>query len=331
MPEGSRLLQAFSQKLFDQPTAQQAFISALTQPQPQPSALLWTQPQPKPHPFAIAPPLLWQPPWVERLADVAANGEPSAGRHPLHDQGAYYCLDFASVIAASVLLAIPKPVRNAIDLCAAPGGKSLFLWRSLHPEQLLCNEAIGKRVGRLIGNLKRCRVHSVAVYAQDPQRLVDLIGPWADVVLVDAPCTGQSLLAKGKAVPGCFHPVTIRRNANRQRRIIANAAGLVFPGGYLAYMTCAFSREENEQVLQWFLRKFPMFRAIAVPHLADLASSYVKFPCYRVWPQSGLGAGAFMALLQHQETESLTQQARSLDKFTGYRWRSSEHPLNEST
>jgi 16S rRNA C967 or C1407 C5-methylase (RsmB/RsmF family) len=312
MSEGSRLLQTFSQRLFDQPTAQQ----------PQPNALLWTQTQPVPHPFAIAPPLPWQPIWLDRLAAVTTVKELPAGQHPLHDQGAYYCLDFASVIAASVLLSIPSPIGNAIDLCAAPGGKSVFLWRSLQPEQLLCNEAIGKRVGRLIGNLKRCRVHPVSVYAQDPQRLVEQVGAWADVVLVDAPCTGQSLLAKGKAVPGCFHPVTIRRNANRQRRIIANAAGLVAPGGYLAYMTCAFSREENEQVLQWFLRQFPMFGAIAVPHLAALASSYAEFPCYRVWPQSGLGAGAFTALLQHQGVGARSQPVLGIDEFAGCRWRS---------
>jgi 16S rRNA C967 or C1407 C5-methylase (RsmB/RsmF family) len=71
-------------------------------------------------------------------------------------------------------------------------------------------------------------------------------------------------------------------------------------------MTCTFSPEENEQVGEWLLKKFPQFEAVPIPVLADHASSLADFPCYRLWPQSGVGAGGFTALFRHQENDSTT-------------------------
>jgi len=120
------------------------------------------------------------------------------------------------------------------------------------------------------------------------------------VVIVDAPCSGQSLLAKGSQVPGCFHPVTMNKNANRQKRILANSAQIVAPQGYLAYMTCTYAPAENEQVCEWFLNRFPDFQPAVVPHLAPFQSHLTALPCYRLWPHQGLGAGGFTALFQNQ-------------------------------
>ena len=133
-----------------------------------------------------------------------------------------------------------------------------------------------------------------------------------DLVLVDAPCSGQSLLAKGQKVPGCFHPVTLQRNASRQKRILAAAATLVRPGGHLAYMTCTYAPEENEQVGRWFQKKFPDFQPQRVPPLAAYQSPLCDWPCYRLWPQLGLGAGAFTSLWQRSEGSGVAAQPLDL-------------------
>ena len=195
----------------------------------------------------------------------------------------------------------------------------------------MCNEAIRKRVKILIANLKRCGVTGARVMNLDPAAMVgdgrrsvsrDLRSPAsgtasladsADLVLVDAPCSGQSLLAKGQKVPGCFHPVTLKRNASRQKRILAAAAALVRPGGHLAYMTCTYATEENEQVGRWLMKKFPAFQPVAVPHLADYQSSLSDWPCYRLWPHLGLGAGAFTSLWRRQATDDVESQPLDLD------------------
>ena len=118
-----------------------------------------------------------------------------------------------------------------------------------------------------------------------------------DLVLVDAPCSGQSLLAKGEKALSCFHPATINLNANRQRRILANSLKCVAPGGYLLYSTCTFSIKENEKVVDWLLKSFPDFKTQKVDTLLRHQSKYTESYCYRLWPDQEYGAGAFCGLV----------------------------------
>jgi 16S rRNA C967 or C1407 C5-methylase (RsmB/RsmF family) len=296
MEKASNLLLKLSQRLFPDPTGQGQFVDALTHPQRFNPCILWTRPRPEVAPFAVEPPLDWQPDFVDRLA----IGE-QPGRHPLHQQGYFYCLDFSSVFAASPLMTLPAPRSLIVDMCAAPGGKSILAWCALQPERLISNEVIGKRVGALVSNLKRCQITGAIALSRDPSVLAAAIPHTANLVLVDAPCTGQSLLAKGEKAPGCFHPVSINKNANRQKRILANSAQVVAPQGYLLYMTCAYSPEENEQVSSWFLDRFPQFQPVSIPALQACQSALTELPCYRMFPQMGLGAGAFTILFQNTE------------------------------
>lgn len=311
----SKLLTKLSLKLWSDPQQQQAFVQSLTDPQPLHPCIAWVADPLDEIPFQRITPLPWQLPFVDRLA---LDERP--GKHFLHQQGAYYCLDFSSVFAATTLTAIDPRPKIVLDLCAAPGGKSLLAWRLLQPHLLISNEVIGKRVGMLISSLKRCQIRPVRVLSADPAILADNIPISADVVLVDAPCTGQSLLAKGESAPGCFHPVAIQHNARRQRRILANASQLVVPGGYLAYMTCAFSDAENERVCTWFTRRFPSFVPQTVAPLLGFQSHLTDMPCYRMWPQSGLGAGAFTMLFRN--TQKAKSRSPDLDSWldNNYRW-----------
>jgi len=308
MEEPSKPLIKLAHKLFETERDRTAFIHALTYPPPFAPTILWTRPQPTDLDWPTLEPLPWQPPQVDRLA-----GDIRPGQHPRHDQGYYYCLDFSSVFAASLMQAIAKPIETAIDLCAAPGGKSLFTWATLHPQRLFCNEVVRKRVKILIANLKRCGAMDAIVLNQDPAVLAAHLPHLAQLVLVDAPCSGQSLLAKGQEVPGCFHKVTLNRNANRQKRILANAAQLVQGGGYLLYSTCTYAPEENEQVCQWLLKRFSNFQAVPVNALSSHQSTLAEFACYRLFPQSGLGAGAFAALFQKLDAPSDPQSPLAQD------------------
>ncbi|MBE8965559.1 RsmB/NOP family class I SAM-dependent RNA methyltransferase [Nostocales cyanobacterium LEGE 12452] len=294
MEKPSNLLLKVSRRLFANLDEQEKFIEALMNPQPFSPSILWCQEKPDIAPLAVETPTAWQPQFIDRLS----LGE-KPGKHPLHEKGYFYCLDFSSVFAATTLLAIPESVRLVFDMCAAPGGKSIFAWRALKPELLISNEVIGKRLGMLISNLKRCQVSPSAVVNRDSSIFAEMFPGSSNLVIVDAPCTGQSLLAKGEKAPGCFHPTAINKSANRQKRIIANSAKIVSPQGYLAYMTCTYSPEENEQVCEWFLERFPQFKAIEISSLAKYQSHLTTMPCYRIFPQDRLGAGAFTVLFKN--------------------------------
>lgn len=310
MEKASNLLVKFSRKLFSDSEQQDQFVSALIQPKLFHPCILWTKPRTENLPFAIEPAVSWQADFVDRLA----LGE-RPGQHSLHERGYFYCLDFSSVFAATPLLAIDQPTRLIVDMCASPGGKSLFSWVAKQPELLISNEVIGKRIGALLSNLKRCETKPSVITNLDPSILAAEIPATADIVLVDAPCTGQSLLAKGGKSPGCFHPVNINKNANRQKRIIANAGSVVAPQGHLLYMTCAYSLEENEQVCEWFLERFPQFSPVKVPALEAYRSHLAELPCYRMFPQSNLGAGAFTALFQNTELQGSHSPLQQIQPF----------------
>lgn len=288
----SNTLRRLARSLFSGDSEQDRFIDSLINPVERPTAVVWTDSRPHTNPFQPTAPSAWQPDYVDFMLI-----DQRPGKHEAHDQGDIYCLDPSSVFASRVLTSV-SGVERVIDLCASPGGKAILAWRHLHPQHLLCNEVIGKRTGALISNLRRCRIHPAQVCSMDSEALVEQMPASADLVVVDAPCSGQSLIARGKKSPGCFHPATINMNGNRQRRILSNAVKLVSPGGYLAYMTCTYAIKENERNLEWLIRKNPQLQPVEVPLLSDWRSEYSDVPCYRLWPYDSVGAGAFTALLR---------------------------------
>jgi 16S rRNA C967 or C1407 C5-methylase (RsmB/RsmF family) len=289
-----------ARSLFDDSAEIDAFTTALLEGTTRGLSILVLEEKTELGAFPKMRALPWQPEWAMRLREPFRPGA-----HPLHAKGAYYSLDFSSVFAASAMLAIKVPPVRVLDVCASPGGKSVFAWRAFlrdgDPESrvLICNETIRKRCGTLIENLKRCKIAGSSVGSADPSVWAKKAAEQFDLVLVDAPCSGQSLLAKGEVAEGCFHPTMIDMNVSRQRRIVGNAVHCIRPGGHLLYMTCTFSKQENEKLIAWVLREHPFLEAVEVPELLEHRSTYADFPCYRLFPQSGLGAGAFSCLLRH--------------------------------
>jgi 16S rRNA C967 or C1407 C5-methylase (RsmB/RsmF family) len=277
-------------------TQQEKFMQALFQGEAARPAIVWTKAKPIEVPFSTSRLADWQPEFVDAV-DPAAK----VAQNELHTKGYYYSLDFSSVFSASALQGITENIQIVIDLCAAPGGKSILAWMQVTPELLLSNEVIAKRTGSLISNLQRCGIAPAIVTRLDPNQWSAIYPCSADLVLVDAPCSGQSLVAKGVENPGAFNPHTIAMNAKRQKRIISNAAKLVKPGGYLCYMTCTFSIQENEQIVEWLRKRFPGFKSVELPHLQPYQSKKSTEYCYRLWPQQGLGVGCFTTLLRNEE------------------------------
>lgn len=311
-------LHKLARKLFSTESQQTRFVESVWDPRSYDPAVLWVRDRSEPLPFPAEHRFDWLPEFVDRISI-----EHRPGQHPLHDAGHYYCLGCSSVFAACLLMESTVNDPIIVDACASPGGKSIFAWRALAPQVLICNEVIGKRLAPLISNLTRCHIPA-RVTSCDTGVMATALPGVADVVIVDAPCSGQSLIAQGKESPGCFHPATINLNANRQRRILANASQVVAPGGLLAYITCTYAEKENERNLDWFRKRFPAFEPVEVPRLAAFQSHLSETPCYRLWPfdeqdNTRIGAGGFGALLQNRGEGGETdwnRVSRDLDEIT---------------
>lgn len=244
---------------------------------------------------------VFQPPWVSAETRALEYKETS-GEGFCESHLGEYQLDLSSVFDISPLYLLPedkrRELKQVLDLCSSPGGKAILASRILRPELLGCNEVIQKRVPALISNVKMCATASrVEVYSRDPAFFGQFAAATFDLVMVDAPCSGQSLYATRGAHAGVFHETLVKKNALRQRRILAEGSKAVVAGGYLLYMTCTFSLEENERVLEWFLKNHPDFIPVEIPELAEYRSRWSTTPCYRLFPHHGYGRGGFTAML----------------------------------
>jgi 16S rRNA C967 or C1407 C5-methylase (RsmB/RsmF family)/NOL1/NOP2/fmu family ribosome biogenesis protein len=237
-------------------------------------------------------------PWFDAGRFVAvdeSNPAPRPGGFLQHASGDYYVQDAGSMLA----LALCQVVRGqwVCDTCAAPGGKSTALLELLAGDGLLlANEVISSRLGILDLALARCGDGNHLLTNLDVAQLLQLCGAAFDCVLVDAPCTGQSLVSRGKQSLAAFSRAQIQHSSARQTRILRAAAGLVKPLGRLVYSTCSYSYDENERVVSQFLEEHPGWSAASVAGLEPWQSP-MHPGCYRVWPHRDHCAGAFAALL----------------------------------
>jgi 16S rRNA C967 or C1407 C5-methylase (RsmB/RsmF family) len=291
----SKNIEKVARAVYSEESEREAFLCALEAQQGAISAVAWlrdARPSSVPYEQHTVRPA-WLPDWI----DVAAP-DAHVGRLSEHERGDLYLLDLSSTFAVAPLSMITSPIHWIVDMCAAPGGKGIMAWRYCKPELVIGNEVIRKRTAQLISNYKRCGIDPAMVTSCDPGLLGTLIPETSQLVIVDAPCSGQSLLVKGLTAPSAFHPATIAMNERRQRRILAHSSKLVAPGGYLLYATCTFSPEENEENVEWFLKRFSDFHAVSVPSLEPYRSHLSGRDMYRLSPQAGVGAGAFCALLK---------------------------------
>jgi len=293
MKDLSNHAQKIATKLFADLVEREAFLEKIIKGSSGSPSIAWLKDRPAETPFEALTPFSWQPLWIDRV-----RVEDRVGKHALHESGAYYSLDISSVFSMVPVVETVAKIPCMIDMCASPGGKSVLAWRHASPEISVCNEVIRKRAAQLISNLKRCQIRPVVVTSRDTSIFSEAVPKAFPLVVVDAPCSGQSLVVRGMDSPGCWNPATINLNLKRQRRILANSASTVAKGGYLSYTTCTFSIEENEGVGEWFIKNFPDFSPVTVDRLSNYRSIYTDRAMYRLFPQHGEGAGAFTVLFK---------------------------------
>lgn len=240
--------------------------------------------------------------WHSRTFTIPAGSVP--GSRIEYGAGDYYIQDSGSVLAITLLDV--QPGELVCDLCASPGGKSTAVLESIgEAGWLLANEAVATRLSPLILNLARHGSTQFAVSQLDPDDLARRAGSVFDAVLVDAPCSGQSLIGRGKQTHAAFSESTIEHCSARQSRILDAATRLVRPGGRLIYATCTFAYLENEYQIQRLLNACPDSRIEPCESLSTWESTILP-GCYRLWPHRHGCGGAFAACVRVGESREPT-------------------------
>lgn len=253
-------------------------------------------------------------PWVEGGFFYDSDERP--GKHPYHAAGLYYIQEPSAM--AVVELMDPKPGERILDLAAAPGGKSTHIAQKMAGEGLLvANDIHSSRARALSENIERLGIQNTVVLNEAPDTLAKRFPTYFDRILVDAPCSGEGMFRKNERAIAEWSLSDVQNCALRQEHILAQAAMMLKPGGQLVYSTCTFSPEENEQVINEFVKSHPDFSIETV----EVANSFqrgraewVSEPVdhiektVRLWPHHLEGEGHFIALLRKDETAQFSSK-----------------------
>jgi 16S rRNA (cytosine967-C5)-methyltransferase len=174
-------------------------------------------------------------------------------------EGLFSVQDEASQLAA--LLVSPQPGDFILDLCAAPGGKATYLAELTGDScNLVACDRNPRKLALIREVLDRLRIKSITTTLLDATRPLEKLHPQLfDRILVDAPCSGLGVIHRNPEGKWWKEPTDPARLAITQRAILENAAARLKPGGVMVYSTCSTSLEENEQVVDNFIKHHPDF------------------------------------------------------------------------
>ena len=244
------------------------------------------------------------------------NERPVFTLNPCFHGGAFYVQEASSMFLHHVLRQIlpSYPVR-ALDLCAAPGGKST-LTASLLPEGslLLANEVIRSRASILRENIIKWGRADIVVSNNDPSDFQDLKGGF-DLILVDAPCSGEGMFRKDAKAISEWSEANLKLCSERQKRILSNIWDSLKPGGFLIYSTCTYNPGENEDILEWIAEELGGI-SIEIEHSFESITPITgKTFGYHFYPHKTRGEGFFIGVMCKQDgTEWIPRKNKKQNK-----------------
>jgi 16S rRNA (cytosine967-C5)-methyltransferase len=214
-------------------------------------------------------PTRWSP-FGLRIALAADAKSPAIHAEPAFIKGTVEVQDEGSQLAA--LLAGAKPGQHVVDLCAGAGGKTLALAAMMENRgQLYATDLDKRRLAPIHERLARADVRNVQVRTpRGNENLLDDLAGRADLVLVDAPCTGIGTWRRNPDAKWRVRPGALEVRNDEQVDVLDRAAALVKPGGRIAYVTCSLLAEENGDQVRAFLARQRDFSVVPPGEAADV-------------------------------------------------------------
>ena len=241
-----------------------------------------------------------------------------AGNHPYHHAGMIYIQEPGAMAPAECVDI--QPDWKILDMCAAPGGKSSQLKNKLSENGVLVsNEIVSSRCKILTGNFERLGLRNAITTCMDTGKLSRLYPNTFDLIMVDAPCSGEGMFRKEEIAVDEWSEENVKMCAKRQAEILDNATVCLKDGGYIVYATCTFSLEENEMTVDAFLKRHEDFELVRVTkEVEDATADGISFDgcetenisfARRFYPHKAKGEGQFMAVLHNKYDSSSSYPA----------------------
>ena len=234
---------------------------------------------------------------------------PNFTMDPLFHAGCYYVQEAASMFLDEVLRQIFREnTLNALDLCAAPGGKSTLLRAALPTDCVLySNEPIHNRASILLENVEKWGYPNHIVtnaYPRDYRKAKMKF----DLILCDVPCSGEGMFRKDEATIREWSPQNVEKCWQLQRDIVSDAWGCLNDGGILIYSTCTFNTKENEENIRWLLSEFDDAEVLPIDtkpewHITGSLLEGFHEPVYRFIPGISRGEGLFLCVIRKANVE----------------------------
>jgi 16S rRNA (cytosine1407-C5)-methyltransferase len=267
-------------------------------------------------------------PFCEAGWRITGNAE-SLSRTIEHRTGFYYLQDAASMLPAEMFGdAIEFPL--ILDMAASPGGKTTHLAAKIDDRGvILANDSSSGRIAALRSNVQTWGSISTALTSYPGERFGEWFPNTFDRVLLDAPCSGESLRTAERRKTRFVSQTERLQLQRRQIKLLESAFHAVRPGGQIVYSTCTLAPEEDEAVLDALLRQYPqqfviesVERMLPMPAPAVTRDGDREFHpdvrnAVRLWPHLYDTSGFFAALIRKQGAttgEGATSPERSRDR-----------------
>jgi 16S rRNA (cytosine967-C5)-methyltransferase len=226
------------------------------------------------HLHAVATP--WSPHGL-RIALTAEAKSPPIQAEPAFIGGLVEVQDEGSQLAA--MLAAPAPGETIVDLCAGGGGKTLALAAlTQNRGRVIATDADIRRLAPIHARLARAGATNVEVRTpRGAAPVLDDLAGAADLVVIDAPCTGIGAWRRNPDAKWRVRPGALEQRVRAQDEVLAQAAPLVRDGGRIAYVTCSLLDEENGARVRAFLAAHPEFAVLPVDEAVQALPEPEKF------------------------------------------------------
>ena len=174
------------------------------------------------------------------------------GKSIYHELGCFYLQEPSAMLPAYLLN--PNSNDVVLDMCAAPGGKSMQASLLMQNEGLIiANDIARNRVGAILENAERLGRGNLLITNNDLSSIDTRFNNTFDKIILDAPCSGSGMFRKDIKMMNDWSYQKVLKNAEIQKNLILMAYQMLKPGGTMVYSTCSFSFEEDEEIIQYLL------------------------------------------------------------------------------